>query len=229
MIEGEADRRRPHPVEAFEQIALCSAHGACLLWFAMVMADEVQQAMDHQQRQFIIEGAGMVYRLVARHLRADDDVTEQHRLIRGWCRINVMVIGGVERKREHIGWPDRIHELSVQRRHLIDIDETQRQLAAQAEMPRSIHRERTPTISIDCDRRLFIGYHHHAVRHGIASAATFIRRDDVGDDAVADHITSRQVHEGQLIDAGEHIFEAGETTATVGDIHLGPVAGHHDL
>lgn len=231
MIEGEAIGCRPHPVKALEQIALCSSHGPRLVRFAMVMADEVQQSVNHQQRQLIIDGPGMTGRLVACHLRTDDDVAEQNRFIRRvwWVDVVAQPIGGVERKREHIGWSHHLHELSIQRRHLIDIDEAQRQLPAQAEMFRSLRRKQPPTITIDHNRRLFIGHHHDALRHRITSAAAFIRSDDVGDDPVADHITSGQVHECQLIDTAEHIFESGQTTAAVGDIDLGPVAGHDDL
>src|SRR5262245_37561035 len=52
--------------------------------------------------------------------------------------------------------------------------------------------------------------------------------DDVLDDTVADHVTRRQVHERQPVDAGEDLAHHVHAGVLAGrQVDLGNVAGHH--
>src|SRR3954469_6150831 len=48
--------------------------------------------------------------------------------------------------------------------------------------------------------------------------------DDVGHDPVPHDVLTREVYEGQAVDAGEDALEADQAAATAGDVDLGGVA-----
>jgi hypothetical protein len=67
------------PVVGFEQLALPGAHPGRLLGLGVVVAEDVEDAMDEEQGELVVEVAGVLGGLARRHRRADDDVTEQQR------------------------------------------------------------------------------------------------------------------------------------------------------
>jgi len=53
--------------------------------------------------------------------------------------------------------------------------------------------------------------------------------NDVGDDAVTNHVASIQMYEGEIIDSTEHRLQPGQPTSTARQIHLCGVSRHDDL
>jgi len=60
--------------EALEQLPFPPLHGLRLTLIRVVVVQQMQHAVDHQQRELVVERARVLGRLALRHRRADDDV-----------------------------------------------------------------------------------------------------------------------------------------------------------
>ena len=148
------------------------------------------------------------------HAGTDDDVAEEHR--------HAVPAGSsdVERERQHVGRAVVTEVLDVQRGDLVAVDERQRQLA-DARLRSSSTAAPGGTTGRRRRRRRPARRHPRrrpaapVVRVGLGGSVTSASRsaptgvavalvggDDVGDDAVADDVRRRQVHEGEPVDAG---------------------------
>ncbi len=118
--------------------------------------------MDDEQRQLVVERAGVTGRLRSGDGRADDDVTEQHRH-RGAVGLIGCRVGGrvVERERQHIGGPVVAEVLAVERGDLVPVDERQGELAATGLGTQRVGGEPAPSLDVDVDVGLLVGAHHH--------------------------------------------------------------------
>ena len=74
---------RPAPGRASggrcSSVELAGAHRGRLVGLGVVVAEDVEDAVDHEQRQLVVDRAGVRRRLLDGHRRAHDDVAEQHR------------------------------------------------------------------------------------------------------------------------------------------------------
>ena len=102
LLLAEAGRRRTAPVVGVEQLELPRPHRRRLVGLGVVVAEDVEHAVDDEQGQLVVERAGVRRRLVAGDGRADDDVAEQHRHGPSAARVRS---AGVERERQHVGRP----------------------------------------------------------------------------------------------------------------------------
>ena len=82
-VLAEADRRGTVPVQGLQQVDLAGPHAGTLLGLGVVVAEHVQDAVDDEQRQLVVDRAGVGGRLRRRHARAHDHVTEQQRQVAG--------------------------------------------------------------------------------------------------------------------------------------------------
>ena len=62
-----------------EQRDLAGSHHGCLVGLGVVVPEHVQHAVDDEQRDLVVERAGVVGRVASRDRRADDHVAEQQR------------------------------------------------------------------------------------------------------------------------------------------------------
>ncbi len=60
MALAEAGRRSAAPVEPFEQVEFTRSHQRGLVGFRVVVAEHVQDPVDDQQRQLVVERAGVL-------------------------------------------------------------------------------------------------------------------------------------------------------------------------
>jgi hypothetical protein len=107
----------------------------------MVVPEEVQHTVHHEQCELVVERPGVRRALGDRHGRADDDVTEQYGNVDEW-----LVVHG---KREHVGWTILTHEAEIQFGDLGAIDEGQREFARPAFLIRDFRGECSPPLDVD--------------------------------------------------------------------------------
>ena len=237
VLLAEPGRRRAAPVvsaRAARARGRRIARG--LVRLGVVVAEHVEHAVHDEERELVVERAGVVGRLLAGDVRADHDVAEQHRHVA--CRQRSSSSSVVERERQHVGRAVLAHVLGVQGGDLVAVDERQRQLAAAALLDgarptpagTSGRRRRRP-----CTRLLLVGTddHRRPIRYrrwdsearSLRSPATpprcaliapstgglgvaLVRGDDVGDDPVAHHVGGAELDEGQPVDALQDPLEA---------------------
>ena len=106
-----------------QQRLLQRLHQLSVLVDLVIMAEQVQHAVHHEKRKFIIEGSPMMAlafvlgRVRGRDRGADDDVADQ---VVGFARV-----GAIERERQHVGRPVlvAVFEVELPDRRLIDEQE----------------------------------------------------------------------------------------------------------
>ena len=79
MLRGETGWHRAIPVVALEQKHFEFAHISGLLGLSVVVAEHVEHAMHDEEREFIVEGSGVLGELPTRNGRTHDDIAEQAR------------------------------------------------------------------------------------------------------------------------------------------------------
>lgn len=168
LFVDEACGRWAMPEQRRQQIELACSHRCRFVGLGVVVAKHVQNAMHHQQCQFVIERAGVRRCGCGGHGGTDHDVTEET-----WSDIGARMLrpGRIEREREHIGWSALTHVFLVERGDLGLFDEGERQLPRLALDRQRCERERNPTLQIDLDLMLLVGTDHgwfgHRRGHGL--------------------------------------------------------------
>jgi hypothetical protein len=74
---AERGRRIAMPMVQYQKFALASLHCRSLGWLVVIVTEDVQHTVNNEQRQFVIDGAGVLGRLPCGDRRTDDDVTQQ--------------------------------------------------------------------------------------------------------------------------------------------------------
>ena len=102
-------------MEALEQVELAGAHHRRLVGLGVIVSQYVQDAVDHEQSKFVVEGAGVLGELIGGNGRTDHHIAEQRR-----HPVERLV---VHRERQHIGRPRLAHVFRVQFGDVVTIEE----------------------------------------------------------------------------------------------------------
>ena len=150
---------------------------AVSLRLGVVVAEDVEDAVHDEQRELVVERAGVLGRLARGHRRAHHDVAEQQRLV---ARVGRRAVGaavarrrrrhhvdvdGVDREGEHVGRAVVAEELLVEGGDVVLLDEQQAQLDVAPHALGGQHRlaELAPPGDVDRHRALLVGDEHLGV------------------------------------------------------------------
>ena len=76
---AETGRGGACPVMLLEQRPLTSLHRCGLVGLGVVVPEHVKDPVNHEKRDLVVDGAGMLRRLRCGNRRADDHISQQRR------------------------------------------------------------------------------------------------------------------------------------------------------
>ena len=122
-------------VELFENAVLQPEHLLLLLRLGVVVAEEVQDTVDREHREFVVEGASCLFGLTLRESGTDHDVAEDRRT--GFRGVGAAAWDEfVHREAHDVGRPGQIHPLDVHVGHRVLVDQQQRELGCRIDIHR---------------------------------------------------------------------------------------------
>lgn len=65
------------PVMKHEQLTLASLHRSTLGRVVVIVTEDMQHTVNNEQRQFVVDSAGVLWRLACGDRRTDHDVAQQ--------------------------------------------------------------------------------------------------------------------------------------------------------
>ena len=154
-----------------QQFNLALAHCIARSRFVVIVPEDMQDAVNNQQRQLVVHRPCVLWRLALSNSRTQHDIAEQQRHVAWVWRRSIGAatrwhavqhnfgLDRVDRERQHIGGARAAHVFLVQFGHLAFGHKQQRQLGEPANAFRAQHvgSKHLPSFEIDSDVTLLIG------------------------------------------------------------------------